>query len=591
MKKKALALSVLAAISSQAGAFQLDTGEDWNIRWDNTVKGNLMMRTDATKGSVTNPTKNTVSAQIADDGDYSVNRKSGGIASARFDFRSEVDVVWKRDFGFRISGAGWYDAAYEDSDNPKKGTLPKSGGQVYDWSWAGLTYAPGDYSDEAEDLHLLGGELLDAFVFGNWNIGDTALGVRAGRHTIFWGQSLLGTGAITGIAGSMTALDSAKGLAVPGTEAQELFLPSTKISTVFQATDNLTLNAYYEFEHRVNRNPETGSYWSPVEVLTENSECFTAIPGTATTRRTCFKVKDNKIEDSGEYGFNLQYTIDRWNLETSWVYINGSDRTVSGVYGTAGGVDPEKVAQFARPWDEGGANAAVAGQWGWVFKKDVETFGLALSKEMFDISFGMDIVYRKNAGLNPNFRPSLLRAFADPTVQPNDYSPDPDDYPGATGNIWGVVVNGLGFLNGDWGLWDGGTWIVEYTSSWLDDYSDANYGGTKEYSEQFSNPAIHKGRVTSQITAVFRPTWYQVFPGWDLTLPMSVNYGIDGEQPPQGSVTHEELGNASVGISFRIDETWQMEARYSAYFGPSANGTTGPLNDRDNVSFTVNRTF
>ena len=31
---------------------------------------------------------------------------------------------------------------------------------------------------------------------------------------------------------------------MPGTEAQELFMPSTKISTVFQATDNLTLNAY-----------------------------------------------------------------------------------------------------------------------------------------------------------------------------------------------------------------------------------------------------------------------------------------------------------------------------------------------------------
>jgi hypothetical protein len=581
MKKKALALSVLAAISSQASAFQLDTGEDWNIRWDNTVKGNLQMRTDASKRSVVDPTKYG-SARIADDGDFSVNRKKGGISSARFDLRSELDVVWKRNFGFRITGAGWYDAAYEDSDNPKKGTLPSTGGLAYDYSWAGLTYKPGDYSNEAEDLHLLGGELLDAFVFGNWNIGDTALGVRVGRHTINWGQALLGTGAITGIAGSMTALDSAKGLAVPGTEAQELFMPANKISAVFQATDNLTFNAYYEFEHRVNRNPETGSFWSPVEVLTENSECFVLAPGSATTRRTCFKVKDNKVQDSGEYGFNLQYTIDRWNLETSWVYINGSDRTVSGVYGTAGGVDPEKVAQFARPWDEGGANAAIAGQWGWVFKKEVETFGLALAKEMFDISFGMDVVYRKNAGLNPNFTASLLRAFGDPTVQPNDYSPDPDDYPGATGDIWGVVVNGLGFLNGDWGLWDGGTWIVEYTTSWLDDYAK---------NEQFANARIHKGRVTSQITAVFRPTWFQVFPGWDMSMPMSVNYGIDGEQPPQGSITHEELGNASVGVAFNINEIWNLEARYSAYFGPTDNGTTGPLNDRDNVSFTVFRTF
>ena len=112
---------------------------------------------------------------------------------------------------FVISGAGWYDAAYENSDNPKSGTLPSTGGLAYDYSWAGLTYAPGDYSHEAEHLSYAGGELLDAFVFGNWYIGETALGVRAGRHTIFWGQSLLATGAITGIAGSMTALDSEQG--------------------------------------------------------------------------------------------------------------------------------------------------------------------------------------------------------------------------------------------------------------------------------------------------------------------------------------------------------------------------------------------
>ena len=144
------------------------------------------------------------------------------------------------------------------------------------------------------------------------------------------------------------------------------------------------------------------------------------------------------------------------------------------------------------------------------------------------------------------------------------------------------MVNGLGFLNGDWGLWDGGTWIVEYTTSWLDDY---------EKNEQFANPAIHKGRVTSQIAAVFRPTWYQVFPGWDLTLPASISYGIDGEQPPQGSVVHEELGNGSLGVEFLVNEQWRYEARYNFYFGPTDNGTTGPLNDRDNISLTVKRTW
>ncbi len=163
-------------------------------------------------------------------------------------------MIWRKDFGFRVSGAGWYDAAYENSDNPKSGTLP---------NWPGLRLLLGGPELQARRVQqrgrglcsLLGGELLDAFVFGNWSIGDTALGVRAGRHTIYWGQSILATGAFTGIAGSMAAMDQGKGLSVPGTEAKELFMPSTKISSTLQLTDSLSLSGYYEFEHLVHRLP------------------------------------------------------------------------------------------------------------------------------------------------------------------------------------------------------------------------------------------------------------------------------------------------------------------------------------------------
>ncbi len=578
MKKKVLALSVLAAVSSQAGAFQFDTGEDWSIRWDNTLKGNVAARVDSAKARMVDPS-NFANARLFDDADYSVNRKNGGINSARVDVLSEMDVIWKDNWGFRVSAAGWYDAAYEDSDNPKSGTLPVTG-LAYDYSWAGLDYKPGEYSSDAEDLSLLGGELLDAFVFGNWNIGDMALGVRAGRHTIYWGQSLFGNGAITGIAGSMAAIDQSKGLAVPGTEVKELFLPANKISTVFQMTDNFELSAYYEFEHLVHRFPETGTFWSPNEVLTQNSQLAVLAAGSATTPRTGFRIRDDKIEDSGEFGFNVGYTIDAWNLETQLVYIKGSDRLLSGVYGSRGGLDPDVVAQYRKPWDEGGSNANVIGEWGWVYKKDVETFGLSLSKEMFEISFGMDIVYRQNTGLNPDFLPSFIGRA--PGSTPADYSPDPDNFPGPTGDIWGVVVNGIGFLSPDWGLWDGGTYAVELTSSWLDDFKE---------NEAFAHPAISKGRVTTQIAVKFKPTWFQVFPGWDMDVPFSVSYGIDGEQPPQSSVTQEELGSASIGLDFIVDQTWSLAASYVDYFGPVANGTAGGLVDKDTVSLTIKRTF
>ncbi len=98
-----------------------------------------------------------------------------------------------------------------------------------------------------------------------------------------------------------------------------------------------------------------------------------------------------------------------------------------------------------------------------------------------------------------------------------------------------MVINGLGFLNSDWGLWDGGSWILEVTASWLDDYVD---------NEQLRQPAACTRAVSPpRWPANFKPTWYQMFPGWDMSLPLSISYAIDGEQPPLSNVTQEELGN------------------------------------------------
>ena len=77
------------------------------------------------------------------------------------------------------------------------------------------------------------------------------------------------------------------------------------------------------------------------------------------------------------------------------------------------GLIPTSLPIRAVPGEDGGANAIVAGEWGWAYKDDVETFGWPW-KEMFDISFGMDIAYRKNAGLNPDFTAGLPSAPHNP---------------------------------------------------------------------------------------------------------------------------------------------------------------------------------
>jgi hypothetical protein len=470
---------------------------------------------------------------------------------------TEFDLAWKESFGFRVSAAGWYDPQYRDSNNdhPRDRQL----------SWSNPRVDVGDYSDEARDMHYLGGELLDAFVFANVDLGGAALGVRAGRHTIYWGQGLLTNGAIHGIGGAMAPVDFNKALSVPGSEAKELFLPTGKLSAVLQLTDNLTLNAYYSYEFQAYRLPEDGTYWSPAEGLTEEAEFITLVPGDPFRSGLKHRGFD---DDTGDFGFNLQYYIESLALDVSFVYIEHTDKNLHGLIGVIGSSGPPSV--------DPEVGTVTLGESKWVFKNDVELFGVALARDIAGVSVGADIVYRKNTGLAPEFRASLAQTGLDFDAA------DPDNYPGAIGDSWHVNLSALHFLNSDWGLWDGGTAIVEATFSMLDNCNE---------NCELLDSRVNEDRVVSQIAAVLRPTWYQVRSGWDLTLPMSVSYTIDGEKSPLSFGGDEEGGAASIGAELNINQVWLLTAAYNARFGPVLAGVGGLLKDRDNVYFTVKRTF
>ena len=628
MYKKLLALSVLTAISSQAGAFQFkNTPDDLEIRWDNNFKFNVVSRVNKADDQVVDRSQGYF---LADDGDLSVDRSSFGLVSTRLDVLSEMDIIWKQNFGMRISGSGWYDPQYKDDENDHPGDR--------NFSWASPSAKVGEFNHEAEDLHYAGGELLDAFVFANFDIGDTALGVRAGRHTIYWGNSLLGIGAIAGIGTAMAPLDFAKALSVPGSEAKELFMPTNKISTVFQVTDNLTLNAFYNMQHQRYRVPETGTFFSPAEGLSENTEFITFPPADRGTysreNRTGYQGRNDQTE-TGDYGFNLQYFIEPWGLETSVIYMNYVDKNLHGLHagidlGQFGNVLADSVplaGQLLGLWNgicadgsidcpnaPGGYDnddAVIIGQGRWLFKEDIDLFALSFAKEIGGVSVGTDIVYRKDTGLAPDLNAGLLRIYNSPDSPPfpldaqavadtlaatldptgattigvieGDYdSYDSKNYLGPVGDVWSVVINGVGLLNGDWGLWDGGTWILETTFQMLDECN--------ENCELLDNK-VSEDRVISHIGGVFKPTWYQVYPGWDLSIPMSVSYTIDGEKSPFTFGGDEERGNGSIGAELLIDQAWTVNVRYNTYFGPVNAGIGGLLKDRDNISLTVKRTW
>jgi len=175
--RRATTVAILAVLA-QAGtahAFDIDTGNpDIAMRWDNTIRYNLGVRAQGQD-------PNILASPNFDDGDR--NFSNGSIVTNRLDVLSEFDFIYQRKHGFRVSGAGWYDNAYHNLDNHNDVTantlqngLPVAG----ILSPYTKRYAKG-----------LSGEILDAFAFTSFDVYDVPVNIRAGQHTVYWGESLL----------------------------------------------------------------------------------------------------------------------------------------------------------------------------------------------------------------------------------------------------------------------------------------------------------------------------------------------------------------------------------------------------------------
>jgi len=237
-----------AALAPSAFAFEFDTGNpDLSIRWDNTGRFNYALRAEGRDSKIGN-------SAVADEGTYSFDR--GDAVATRFDLLSELDVVYNKVHGVRLSGAAWYDAAYGDTSrsnpNPPLVNIP--------------SYVNHQYSSTIQRYYAgPSGELLDAFAFTRVDLGPVPTSFKLGRHSIYWGESLLLGGNLHSVAYAQNPLDLQKGFATPGTEAKELFRPLNQLSMQAQVTETLSVAAEYMLQWESFRYPEGGTYLGPVD--------------------------------------------------------------------------------------------------------------------------------------------------------------------------------------------------------------------------------------------------------------------------------------------------------------------------------------
>lgn len=552
-KLKPLSLAVWFSVTGCAltvGAVQaaeFDTGNpDWTARWDNTVRYNLGIRAEGRDSALANNAS-------YDESDAKFDR--GDVVTNRVDLMSEMEVAYKQYNGFRISGAGWYDQAYENTD------VETSPGNVYyPGAFPGTStpsYNNGKYSSFTKRYHRgPSGELLDAFAFTRFDLGEIPVSVRAGRHTVYWGNGLLIAG--HAVSYSQAPLDGRKAVSNPGTETREIFLPLAQISTQAQVTDKLSLAAQYFFEWDTTRAPEGGTYLASADVALEGPDRLPLFSGVSRPL-----IDPVKPKDRGNWGVMGTYSFDFLHSEVSAFYREFDDYNPWGL---------QVAPSFAR----------------YVYAENVKLYGLGYSAGpvLGGGSLGVDLSYRQNT--------SLVSSNISTT-----------DNQGARGDTWHMVVNGLWLLPRT-DYFDTGSLITEMAFSHVQRvtkheelFKGEGYGGCPAGQDK------HYGCATKNYVGLavsFAPQWLGVFPGWNISTPMSVDYGVNGNAATGGGNEGKYTWKAGVKGTYdeRVDVTlsyigYGSERKYAdvAGVGKTVVGGTGDvgLTDRNWVSLTLSTAF
>jgi hypothetical protein len=110
---------------------------------------------------------------------------------------------------------------------------------------------------EAADQVCRDVRLLDAYVYGDFYIGDMPLSVRVGDQVVSWGESALISHGISEI----NPVDIAR-LKAPGAELKEVFIPFGAVWASLGVTDSFNIEAFYQYRWEKTVLPAPGSYFS-----------------------------------------------------------------------------------------------------------------------------------------------------------------------------------------------------------------------------------------------------------------------------------------------------------------------------------------
>jgi hypothetical protein len=260
---------------------------------------------------------------------YSVNGDDGNLNYDQNDYFSKVfkitsDLELKyQNFGLFLRGTAFYDFVNANGDGGERTEITDS---------------------DALDLVGKDAELLDAFIWWDFELTGMPGTLKVGDQVLSWGESTFIQNSIN----TINPVDVNK-LRVPGAELKEALIPVGMVSASLAANEYVSFEGFYQYDWEETKVDPPGSYWSTNDFVGEGGNKVmlgfgdASDQGTFPAELTFLGVprgKDREPEDDGQYGIALHVMAPGLNeTEFGIFYMNYHSRLpiISAQTGTGAG--------------------------------------------------------------------------------------------------------------------------------------------------------------------------------------------------------------------------------------------------------------
>ncbi|MFG0722501.1 DUF1302 domain-containing protein [Pseudomonas sp. GLN_6] len=349
--------------------------------------------------------------------DSKMNFKKGETFSKIFKGTHDLELKYG-DTGVFVRGKYWYDFELKDESRLFK--------DISD-------------SNRKEGAQASGAQILDAFVYHNYSIGDQPGSVRLGKQVVSWGES-------TFIQNSINAINPVDAAAFrrPGAEIKEGLIPVNMFYIAQSLTENLSMEAFYQLEWDQTVVDNCGTFFAQPDIVADGCdsnlavlrtrEAVQALTGNAgapflEARGVEFSSEgvvvprgaDRDARDSGQFGLAFRYLFEPLDTELGFYAMNYHSRTPmfsatgadarfynAATMGPFGALTPLRVAGNSSYFME--------------YPEDIQLYGVSFATTLpTGTSWAGELSYRPNAPLQLNSTDVLyagLRPLADSRFNP-----------------------------------------------------------------------------------------------------------------------------------------------------------------------------